>query len=95
MREALNTAIMNEGLLLGSHCYVKADNGDVVECTITRVDTYVSKSGVGVNIHLKRPGTQNFPLCVNLYGYHQHNVSRLPLGFLTTIECAKFYSELG
>ena len=81
--------------LLGHPCYVQDDDNKIVECTITRVDIFSSKHGTGVNLHLKRPGIQNFPLCVNLYRYGDYNVSRLPLGFLTAVECAKFYSELG
>ena len=81
--------------LLGHQCFVQADDGKIVECTITRVDIFSSEHSTGVNLHLKRPGIQNFPHCVNLYGYRNYNVSSLPMGFLTAIECAKFYSELG
>lgn len=83
-----------QNTLLGHPCYVQDDDNKIVECTITRVDIFSSKHGTGVNLHLKRPGIQNFPLCVNLYKYGDYNVSRLPLGFLTEVECVKFYSEL-
>lgn len=82
--------------LIGATCYVQNFNGEMTECVITRVDLFISIKGIGVKAHLKgpRPGTINYPECVTLEDYN-HIVSSRPLGFLTPISYAKFYSDQG
>ena len=90
--EKVNSIVLEE--LVGASCYVKSYNGEMVECRITRVDIFISKSGIGVNAHLKSitKGTVNYPTCVTLEGYN-HNTSYSPVGFLTPMSYCKFYSE--
>ena len=82
--------------LIGMPCYVADYDGKMTCCIITRVDLFISKSGTGVNAHLKKveEGTINCPLCVTLENY-THNVSHEPKGFLSPFSYAKYYSELG
>lgn len=72
-------------------CYVKDDNNKMILCKITRVDFYISNSAMGVNLHLKRSGNQNFPHCVNLYGYRTANQSTLPYGFTNIDDYVNYY----
>ena len=76
--------------LIGHACFVNDDNGNMAMCEITRVDIYISSSGIGVNLHLKRNGNQNFPHCVNMYGYRSSNQSTLPYGFTNIEDYNKF-----
>lgn len=78
--------------LVGSNCYVRDYNGDMTCCIITRVDIFISKTGTGVNVHLKKKskGTVNYPQCVCLEDYC-HDVSYSPKGFLTVSGYDKFY----
>ena len=66
----------------------------MTECVITRLDLFISIKGIGVKAHLKgpRPGTINYPECVTLENYN-HTVSYGPVGFLTPMNYAKFYSN--
>ena len=92
--ENINAIALDE--LVGCNCYVKNYDGEMTTCVITRVDLFISKGGIGVRAHLKgpRPGTINYPECVTLENYN-YNVSYSPIGFLTPMSYAKFYSELG
>lgn len=76
--------------LLGHACFVKDDTGNMALCEITRVDFYISNSGMGINLHLKRNGNQNFPHCVNAYGYRTSSNSTLPYGYLSTEDYVKY-----
>lgn len=92
--EDINSIALNN--LIGMPCYVADYDGQMTCCIITRVDLFISKSGTGVNAHLKRTekGPVNCPLCVTLENY-THNVSHQPRGFLSVFNYAKYYSELG
>ena len=76
--EKVNSIILEE--LIGASCYVKNYDGDMIECRITRVDMFISKSGIGVNAHLKSTtkGTINYPTCVTLEEYNR-NTSYSPV----------------
>ena len=92
--EKVNSIVLDE--LIGASCYVKNYDGDMTECRITRVDMFISKSGIGVNVDLTgiNKGTINHPTCVTLENYNR-NTSYAPVGFLTPMSYCKFYSELG
>ena len=92
--EDINSIALNE--LVGATCFVKDYNGECKECLITRIDMFISKHGIGVKAHLKglKKETINYPQCVTLENYN-YDVSCSPIGFLTPMSYAKFYSELG
>ena len=79
--------------LIGACCYVRDFDGNMSCCNIKRVDMFISFSGVGVKAYLESNKT-NVPLEVTLENYHT-NTSYSPIGFLTPMSYAKFYSELG
>ena len=92
--EEINSIALKE--LVGATCFVKDYNGRCKECLITRIDLFISKHGIGVKAHLKglKKGTINYPQCVTLENYN-YDISYGPVGFLTPMSYAKFYSELG
>lgn len=78
--------------IIGHACFVQDDEGKLAVCEITRADLYVSSTGTGINLHLKRNGNQNFPHCVNAFGYRNHNVSNLPYGFTSMAAYISYYN---
>lgn len=89
--ESISTIACEE--LIGATCYVKNYNGEMIECIITKVDLFISSKGTGVKAHVKRSinGTVDYHTCVTLENYN-HDVSYAPVGFLTPMSYAKFYS---
>lgn len=77
--------------LIGATCYVKNYNGEMTECTITRIDLFISNKGLGAKAHVKRStqGTINYPTCVTLECYDYYNMPCEPIGFFNTYELCK------
>ena len=90
--ESINELVRNE--LIGATCYVKCYDGTCDAAIITKLHLYVSNRGIGVKAHLKSENYHKRPDCVTLEGY-DYDVCSEPVGFLTPMSYAKFYSNQG